>query len=134
MQSRPLPFARLVAAAGLLALLSPVVLAKVATAPSAATTDNAPFWTGRPDAAQFKARNEKRLVLAKAALGRLLAVKGTRTIANTLVPFDEISRQLDMAGSQSVGTRILGPRVFSTACRGAPPQEFPPTGSNSFGI
>ena len=33
-------------------------------------------------------------------MDRLLAVKGKHTIANTLGPYDEISRQLDMAGSQ----------------------------------
>ena len=101
MRSRPLPLARFVAAAGLLALLSPVVLAKGAAAPPASAADNAPFWTGHPDAAQFKARGVKRLALAKSALDRVLAAKGARTIANTLVPFDEISRQLDMAASQA---------------------------------
>ena len=38
--------------------------------------------------------------MAKAATDRLLAVKGTHTIANTLGAYDEIARQLDMAGSQ----------------------------------
>src|SRR5262249_11999598 len=65
------------------------------------TGDSAPFWSGKPTAAQFKARQEKRLALAKNALDKLTAVKGAHTIANTLAPFDEISRQLDMAGSQS---------------------------------
>jgi thimet oligopeptidase len=64
-------------------------------------SDNTPFWTGNPNAQTFKARIEHRLTMAKAALDRMLAVKGTRTIANTLAPFDEVSRQLDMAASQS---------------------------------
>src|SRR5262245_34505316 len=103
MHSRYSPLARLAAAAGLLALLAPAAPAtstKTASAPST-SNDNAPFWTGKPTAAQFKARMDKRLVLAQGALDKLLAAKGTRTTANTLVPFDEINRQLDMAGSQS---------------------------------
>jgi thimet oligopeptidase len=91
---------RWVAAAGLLALLAAAPAYSAATAPSS-NADNAPFWTGKPNAEQFKARQEKRLALAKNALDKLLAVKDTHTIENTLAPFDEISRQLDMAGSQS---------------------------------
>jgi Zn-dependent oligopeptidase len=103
------PIARLVAVAGLLAMCSPAVLAKTHAraaaakrAPAVAPTvpDNAPFWTGNPTAAQWKARNERRLQLAQAALDRLLAVQGPRTVANTLTLYDEINRQLDMAGTQ----------------------------------
>src|SRR5262245_22729556 len=97
--TRPLPLARL-AAAGLLALLV-VAPAHSASSGSSASTDNAPFWTGKPNAAQFKERQQKRLALAKTALDKMLAVKGAHTIENTLVPFDEIARQLDMAGSQA---------------------------------
>ena len=119
MRFRLLPIVRL-AAAGMLACYATVAAAKGAAAPKAAaghkaatakattaptpamsaSSDNAPFWTGHPDAAQLKARAEKRLAQAKAAMDRMLAVKGTHTIANTLAAFDEISRQLDMAGSQ----------------------------------
>ncbi len=75
--------------------------ARAKVAPAMSSADNAPFWTGKPDAKQFKARIEHRLTMAQTALDRMLAVKGARTIANTLAPFDEVSRQLDMAGSQS---------------------------------
>ena len=74
---------------------------KAKSAAPATVSDNAPFWTGRPSAATFKARQQRRLVLAKASLDRMLAVKGPRTIANTLVPYDEVLRQLDLAGTQS---------------------------------
>ncbi len=62
--------------------------------------DNAPFWTGQPDAAELANRTDARLALAKRALDQLVAVTGKRTVANTLAPYDEILRQLDMAGSQ----------------------------------
>ena len=97
MRLSPTPLARLVAVAGLLAVLAP--LASAATAVPAA--DVVPFWTGKPNAPAFKLRIEKRLANAKAAQEKLLAAKGPRTLTNTLEPFDEIARQLDMAGSQS---------------------------------
>ena len=63
--------------------------------------DDAPFWTGKPDSAVFDARLRKRLELAKASIAKMLAAKAPRTIENTLVPYDEALRQLDMAGSQA---------------------------------
>ena len=99
--------------AGLLAALAMPTLAKdaankpalsgkrAAAGKSMSSADNAPFWTGNPSATQFKARIEHRLAMAKTALDRMLLVKGTRTLANTLAPYDEVSRQLDMAASQS---------------------------------
>jgi len=63
--------------------------------------DGGPFWTGKPDAAQFKARQMRRVDLAKAQLAKVLAVKGKRTIENTLVPLDELSRQINMAATQA---------------------------------
>ena len=92
---------RLAAVAGLLAALLPVSPACTLAAGTSLPADNAPFFTGKPDAAGVKARAEKRLALAKGALDKLLAGKGARTLANTLEPFDEIARQLDMAGSQN---------------------------------
>src|SRR5262249_40220875 len=96
MRSSPL---RWLSAAGLLAaLVAPPALG--ATTTPSQSADSAPFWSGKPNAEQFKARQEKRLAMAKNALDKMLAVKGTHTLANTLAPFDEISRQLDMAGAQ----------------------------------
>ena len=96
-----LPLVRLVAAASLLALLAPFAHAAKAKPLATLPADNAPFWTGNPSAAEFKTRIERRLAMAQSALDRMLAVKGTHTLANTLAPFDEVQRQLDMAGSQS---------------------------------
>jgi Zn-dependent oligopeptidase len=126
--TRPLPLVRF-AAAGLFALLAgPGFIgcppARSAPAPSASSADNAPFWTGNPNAAQFKARQEKRLALAKTALDKLLAVKGPRTVANTLTLFDEVSRQLDMAGSQSGLVEEVSPDSLTRATAEAMSQEI----------
>src|SRR5262249_37494954 len=98
--------------------------AKSASITSSSNGDNAPFWTGRPNAPQFKARMEKRLALAKSAQDKLLAVKGTHTIANTLMPFDEINRQLDMAGAQSGLIEEVSPDSATRATAEAVSQDI----------
>jgi thimet oligopeptidase len=61
---------------------------------------DAPFWTGKPDASAFTKAQDERLSKAQKALERLLAVRGKRTVTNTLRPYDEALVHLDMAGSQ----------------------------------
>ena len=122
MHSRPVPLVRLIAA-GLLALLA-VAPAGGASAASTSSGDNAPFWTGKPNAAQFKERQEKRLGAAKSVMDKLVAVKGKRTIDNTLVPFDEINRQLDMAGSQSGLIEEVSPDSATRATAEAVSQDI----------
>ena len=56
-----------------------------------------PFWEDQPDAAQFAARMDAHLMAAQDALARLLAVKGKRTIANTLRAYDDLLLHLDSA-------------------------------------
>ena len=63
--------------------------------------DNQPFWAGHPDGATFERSIEARLERARGLLGRLAAVTGRRTIANTLVPYDNLMRELDRAGSEA---------------------------------
>jgi len=126
MRLSPQPLARLtylkwVPAAGLLAFL---VAAPARSASSSSSSDNAPFWTGKPTAAQFKERQEKRLALAKTAMDKMLAVKGARTIENTLATFDEIGRQLDMAGSQSGLIEEVSPDSATRATAEALSQEI----------
>jgi thimet oligopeptidase len=58
---------------------------------------DAPFWEDQPDAAQFAARMDAHLIAAQHALARLLAVKGKRTIANTLRVYDDLLLHLDSA-------------------------------------
>ena len=101
-------FRSLIAAGCLLvAATAPVRAAGTAPArhPSApaagATGDNAPFYTGSPKAAAFRAQQTHRIRLAKAAIAKMLAVRGARTIENTLVPYDEAARLIDMANNQA---------------------------------
>jgi thimet oligopeptidase len=65
------------------------------------TAGDAPFWDGKPDAAAFEKTMNARLDRAQQTLNRMLAVKGRRTIENTLRPYDDILLELDSAGSQS---------------------------------
>jgi thimet oligopeptidase len=71
------------------------------TGNAARKADDAPFWTGMPDAATFTKMQEERLAKAQQLLDQILAFKGKRTIANTLKPYDEVLIYLDAAGSQS---------------------------------
>jgi thimet oligopeptidase len=57
------------------------------------------IWVGNPDAAQAKAWADAHLVAAQAQIDAMLAVKGPRTVENTLRPFDEAHRELNLAGS-----------------------------------
>lgn len=98
--------------------------AKSAAAASALPPDNAPFWTGKPTAAQFKARIRTRLKRAETALATVMAAKGTRTIANTLVPYDEVLRQVDMAGSQCGLVEETNPDSLTRATAESMSQEI----------
>jgi len=71
-------------------------------AATAATAARAPavqptLWADRPDVAAFETLENRRLDAARHAVGRLLAVRGPRTIANTLVPYDRAIQQLNSA-------------------------------------
>src|SRR5205814_10447879 len=66
-----------------------------------AASSDAPFWTGHPDAAAFGRIQDQRLARARAAIARLVAVKGRRTTANTLRPYDDALLQLDAVLSQA---------------------------------
>lgn len=106
---------RLIPLAGLLLALAVALPAREAL-PAPMPADVAPFWTGKPDSAAFEARQRKRLALARASIAKMLAVKGPRTIDNTLVPYDEALRQLDMAGSQaSLAENVLPDRATRNA-------------------
>src|SRR5262245_51698774 len=76
-------------------------MAAVLAAPALHAADDAPFWSGKPDAAAFSKKGHDRIEAAKAAIAKLVAAKGKRTLENTLTPYDEAIRQLDMAGAQA---------------------------------
>jgi thimet oligopeptidase len=56
-------------------------------------------WVGNPDAAKARAWADAHMAAAQAQVDALLAVQGARTTENTLRPFDEAQRELDLAGS-----------------------------------
>jgi thimet oligopeptidase len=78
----------------------PTVSLAAKAAPAAMPSD-APFWAARPDAAGFAKLEAQRLAATHKAIEQLAAVKGARTIANTLVPYDEAQIQLDAAAAQA---------------------------------
>ena len=87
-------------------LMTPAMAPAATPAKAAKTTKktaaiDAPFWTGTPSAAEFTRINQDRIAKAKAEVAKMLAVKGKRTVANTLKPYDDASLWLDMAGSQA---------------------------------
>jgi thimet oligopeptidase len=69
--------------------------------PAVPTPVQAPFWTGSPSATEFGQREDNGLARAKADIAKMLAVKGARTVANTLQPFDDAQIELDAAGAQA---------------------------------
>ena len=73
------------------------------SAPARAQTGatNAPFWTGITDGTSFEHVMDAKLAHAKATLDKMVAVKGSRTIENTLRPYDDISLELDAVSSQA---------------------------------
>ena len=69
--------------------------------PSDPPSDEGPFWADRPTASAFERRIDARLTEARAIRDRLLAVRGRRTIANTLTLYDQLRRQLEGADNQT---------------------------------
>jgi thimet oligopeptidase len=54
-------------------------------------------WSAKPDISAFEKVENDRLAAAQQAIDQIVAVKGSRTIENTLAPFDEATRQLNTA-------------------------------------
>jgi thimet oligopeptidase len=87
------------------ALTALLLLAPSLAAPSAAASKaQAPpafFFSQNPDVAGYKSSAEAELAQAKAALETMLAVKGTRTIENTLVPYNLVMAHADNVAYQA---------------------------------
>ncbi len=90
-------------------MLVTLMLANTSYSISSKKSDDAPFWTGKPDAAAFEKAMGQRLQQAQGALDRMLAVKGKRTIENTLKAYDEILIHLDVAGNQAGLMEVVHP-------------------------
>jgi thimet oligopeptidase len=82
-----------------MALRHVALVAALAAPTDPPEVDNRPFWTGQPDAPTFEHMVDARLSRARGLLERLVGVKGRRTVANTLVPYDGVMRELDRAAS-----------------------------------
>ena len=55
------------------------------------------IWAARPDIASFEKLEDERLARAQQSIKAVIAVRGARTIENTLVPYHEAILQLDNA-------------------------------------
>jgi thimet oligopeptidase len=60
-----------------------------------------PFWTGMTSAAAFRGAMEGRLTHARSLLQQLSAMRGARTIDNTLRVVDDLQLELDAVGQQA---------------------------------
>jgi len=75
----------------------PFLLAAILSA-QRVTVSQPTRWASKPDVTAFEKIETDRLAAGQRAIDTLLAVKGPRTIENTLIPFDEAVRQNNSAG------------------------------------
>ena len=71
------------------------VVILLALAGVAQTSSQPTVWATKPDAAAFEKIVNDRLADGQMSIDQLVAVKGARTIENTLVPYDEAIRQIN---------------------------------------
>ena len=64
-------------------------------------SQSSPFWAGHPTADAFSKSIDLRLAHARKTRGRLVTATGPRTVATTLVLFDDIQRDIDGASSEA---------------------------------
>jgi thimet oligopeptidase len=74
-----------------------LVLLAVTLAAQEMPKDQPPIWSAKPDITAFEKMEDERLAVAQRAIDQIVAVKGARTIENTLAPYDEAIRQLNAA-------------------------------------
>jgi thimet oligopeptidase len=67
------------------------------------------LWDKPLDPAIFEKRVNEQLDLARKSVDQILAVKGPRTIENTLVPYDDATQFLDTASMQSGVMQTVSP-------------------------
>ena len=92
---------RMVLAMGIGVLGAGAAMAQGGAAWDAKLGDPLHIWVGNPDAAKARAWADAHMVAAQTQIDTLLAVKGQRTVENTLRPFDDAQRELDLAGNGS---------------------------------
>jgi thimet oligopeptidase len=79
--------------------LSPALVLDTFATPGGGGQAQTSFWSSKPDVAAFERIENEHLAAVQKAEDQILALKGQRTIANTLVPYDEAVRQLGLASS-----------------------------------
>jgi thimet oligopeptidase len=93
-----------------------LALLLLAAAPAAAQqAATPPFSDGITDAASLKRAVDARIARARQLLDSMLAVKGTRTVANTLEPYDELRGELETAGTEASVMAALHPDAATRA-------------------
>jgi Zn-dependent oligopeptidase len=60
-----------------------------------------PLWASKPDVAAFGKMENDHLAAAQRAIDAIVAVKGARTIENTLAPYDEAIRNINAVAYQA---------------------------------
>jgi thimet oligopeptidase len=78
-------------------LCLPFILSAVLSAQGVSVSQPT-IWSAKPDVTAFEKIENDRLAAGQHAIDTLLAVKGARTIENTLVPFDDAVQQNNSAG------------------------------------
>ncbi len=73
------------------------VVAGAGTAGAQDLKSQPPLWAAKPDVAAFEKMENDHLAATQRAIDEIVAVKGPKTIENTLVPYDRAVRQLNAA-------------------------------------
>src|SRR5689334_15550209 len=81
-------------------ILQHLVITGVLLSASLAASQSSPgsqpsVWAAKPEVAAFEKVENERLAMAQAAIDKIVAVKGARSVDNTLVPYDEAIRQIN---------------------------------------
>src|SRR6266436_6048295 len=72
------------------------ILLVISVAAQSGPSSQPTVWATKPDAAAFERIVNDRLTEGQKSIDQIVAVKGPRTIENTLVPYDEAIRQINI--------------------------------------
>ncbi len=92
-----------------LAIGGPAGVSAQEAAPAFSEPANAPFTAGLTDPGSLTRIVEARLAKVRDLLTQLLAVRGDRSVANTLVPYDEMWGELHTAATEAQVVAALHP-------------------------
>jgi len=74
-----------------------ILLSALLAASQSSPSSQPSVWAAKPDVVAFEKVENERLAAAQATIDKIVAVKGARTIENTLTPYDEAVRQINTA-------------------------------------